>query len=116
MHNLCSSSPMVIPLALFGSYSTIKPVIFLSPSIRVNIIIKLQKPAFEIHIFRPMILYDLPSSDNTAFVFPEFASLPPLGSVKQSEPNHSPHASLGMYFCFCSSVPYSKIGKVPIPV
>ena len=40
-----------------------------------------------------------------AFDFPELASEPAVGSVKQYEPNHSPDASLGKYFCFCSSLP-----------
>ncbi len=39
----------------------------------------------------------------------QFVELPLLGSVKPYAPFHSPLASLGMYFCFCSSVPkYSK--------
>ncbi len=56
---------------------------FLSFSILANTIIKRQNPAFEIHIFCPLILYDLPSSDKVAVVFPELASLPAPGSVKQ---------------------------------
>ena len=52
--NLCSSSPIEIPL--LGSFSTIKPVMFLSSSIRAKTINKEQNPAFEIHIFCPVIL------------------------------------------------------------
>ena len=81
--NLCSSSPKVIPLGVLASYSTMKPVMFLSFSIRAKTIIKLQKPAFEIHIFCPLILYDLPSSVKSAVVLPELASEPAPGSVKQ---------------------------------
>ena len=44
---------------------------------------KSAKPAFVIHIFCPVMIYSLPSSDKTAFVFPEFASEPASGSVKQ---------------------------------
>ena len=51
MPNLCSSSPKRIPFGVFESYSTINAVMFLSSSIRAKTIIKLQNPAFEIHIF-----------------------------------------------------------------
>ena len=78
---------------------------FLSSSIRANTINKEQNPALEIHIFPPVMLYVFPSAESTAFVFPELASLPAPGSVKQYAPNHSPEANLGTYFCFCSSVP-----------
>ena len=56
---------------------------FLSSSIRAKTIITLQNPALEIHIFCPVMLYVLPSLDNTALVRPELASLPAVGSVKQ---------------------------------
>ena len=49
--------------------------------------------------------YVFPSAESIAFVFPELASEPAPGSVKQYAPNHSPEANLGTYFCFCSSVP-----------
>ena len=52
--NLCSSSPSVIPFS--GLFSTIKAVMFLSFSILANTIKRLQNPAFEIHIFCPLIL------------------------------------------------------------
>ena len=42
-----------------------------------------QNPALEIHIFCPVIEYVFPSSDKMALVFPELASLPAPGSVKQ---------------------------------
>ena len=42
-----------------------------------------QNPAFEIHILPPVILYDFPSAESTALVFPELASEPAPGSVKQ---------------------------------
>ena len=33
------------------------------------------------------------------------ASLPASGSERQKEPTHSPVASFGKYFAFCSSLP-----------
>jgi len=60
-----------------------KPVMFLSSPIRAKTINMEQNPAFEIHIFCPVIEYVFPSSDKTAFVFPELASDPAPGSVKQ---------------------------------
>src|SRR5262249_38673190 len=41
----------------------------------------------------------------TAVVFILAASLPVLGSVSPQAPNHSPDASKGKYFFFCSSLP-----------
>ena len=51
--NLCSSSPIEIPL--LGSFSTMKPVMFLSSPIRAKTINREQKPALEIHIFPPVM-------------------------------------------------------------
>ncbi len=52
----------------------------------------------------------LPFSSFTAVVCWPWASVPAPGSVRPKAPIHSPEHSLGRYFCFCSSVPYSKIG------
>ncbi len=39
-------------------------------------------------------------------------SEPWSGSVRPKQPIHSPLASLGRYFCFCSSLPNSLIGTI----
>src|SRR5690625_2289871 len=39
-------------------------------------------------------------------------SEPWLGSVSPKQPTHSPEASLGRYFFFCSSVPNSLMGTI----
>ncbi|MDT4837054.1 hypothetical protein D3C71_503960 [compost metagenome] len=39
-------------------------------------------------------------------------SEPWSGSVRPKQPIHSPVASLGRNFCFCASVPNSKIGTI----
>ena len=44
------------------------------------------------------------------------ASEPELASDSAYAATHSPLASLGRYFRFCSSVPYQTSGSVPIPV
>eukprot|EP01139_Manchomonas_bermudensis_P013243 Amastigsp_a353899_8.p2 type:complete len:113 gc:universal Amastigsp_a353899_8:359-697(+) len=52
--SLCSSSFIEIPL--LGSFSTMKPVMFLSSSIRAKTMNNEQNPALEIHIFCPVML------------------------------------------------------------
>ncbi len=39
-------------------------------------------------------------------------SEPWFGSVRPKQPIHSPLASFGRYFCFCASLPNSKIGTM----
>ncbi len=39
-------------------------------------------------------------------------SEPWFGSVRPKQPIHSPLASFGRYFCFCTSVPKTKIGTM----
>ena len=39
-------------------------------------------------------------------------SEPWFGSVSPKQPIHSPLASFGRYFCFCASLPNSKIGTM----
>ena len=58
----------------------------------------------------------MPSSLSLAEVLAPRASLPLFGSVKPYAPFHSPLPNLGIYFCFCTSVPKYKIGNEPIPV
>ena len=36
----------------------------------------------------------------------DVASLPASGSERQKQPTSAPVVNLGIYFCFCSSVPY----------
>ena len=61
-------------------------------------------------IFVPFRIHLSPAS--TAVVCCMAASVPALGSVKPKAPIHSPEASLGRYFIFCSSVPFSRMGAM----
>ena len=61
-------------------------------------------------IFVPLRIYLSPAS--TAIVCCMAASVPALGSVRPKAPIHSPEASFGKYFIFCSSVPFSRIGAM----
>ena len=58
-----------------------------------------------LHCFSPFKIQAVPCSFKTAVVFAFKASDPALGSVRAYAPIHSPVASFGRYFCFCSSVP-----------
>jgi hypothetical protein len=53
MPSLCSSSFIEMPLS--GSFSTMKPVMFLSSPILAKTMNNEQNPALEIHIFCPVI-------------------------------------------------------------
>ena len=53
---------------------------------------------------------------STASVVPFEASDPALGSVRQNAPILCPFVSIGRYFCFCSSLPYSMIGPQHNPL
>ena len=60
-------------------------------------------------IFEPLSTQS-PFSFFTAVVCCPWASVPAPGSVSPKAPIHSPEHSLGRYFFFCSSVPFSKMG------
>ncbi len=64
---------------------------------------------FVIKIFDPLSTHSSPSS--TAFVCCPCASVPAPGSVRPKAPIFLPLARSGRYFCFCSSVPYVRIGS-----
>ena len=67
----------------------------------------LAKPALVIKILEPLRIQFSPFSSRTAVVCCPCASVPAPGSVRPKAPIHSPEQSLGRYFCFCSSVPFS---------
>ena len=67
---------------------------------------KISKPAFEIHIFLSVNDITFSIFRNLAFVFPEFASEPASGSVKQYAPNLVP-AKFGNIFCFVLQFRYN---------
>src|SRR4249920_3924967 len=58
----------------------------------------------------PLMIQLLPSLVAVHFILP--ASLPVFGSVNPHAPIHSADASLGRYFCFCSSLPKLRIWPV----
>ena len=56
-----------------------------------------------VKVLAPLSTQQSPS--RTALVRVPAASEPASGSVSDQQPIHSPEASLGMYFRFCSSLP-----------
>ena len=66
--------------------------------------------ALVMKILEPLMIHLSPAS--TAVVCCMAASVPALGSVRPKAPIHSPEASFGRYFIFCSSVPCSRMGAM----
>ena len=92
-------------------FSTMKAEMPLVPFDLSVIAITMKTSALEalvMNILVPLRIHLSPAS--TAVVCCIAASVPALGSVRPNAPIHSPEASLGRYFIFCSSVPCSKIG------
>ena len=96
-----SVSTMSAPIPLFSPFSIIFVVNVSNPA----------RLEFVINIFPPLTTYSSPF--NSAVVLVEPASLPADGSVNPKAPIISPVASLGRYFCFCSSVPAMAMGNDP---
>src|SRR5690349_11761520 len=63
-----------------------------------------------IHDLVPLMIHSLFFLTAVHFMLP--ASLPVLGSVNPHAPNHSPEASFGKYFFFCSS--FAKVKICPV--
>ena len=58
----------------------------------------------------------LPSGSRSARVRAPAASEPDPGSVRPQAPSAAPLASRGRYFCFCSSLPASRMCPVHSPL
>ena len=80
-----------------------------SPVLAINTV-RLPDLPWVIKFFAPLMIQYSPSFTATVFMFP--ASDPVLGSVNPQAPIHSPLASLGNHFCFCSSLANCKIWLV----
>ncbi len=68
-------------------------------------------PPLVVHFFSPSRIQSSPSFVATVFMPP--ASEPAVFSERQNAMSRLPAAMSGRYFCFCSSVPPSRIGKDP---
>ena len=71
-------------------------------------------PAFVMKSFEPLITHEPSRSSAVVRVFP--ASEPAPGSVRPNAARRLPEARSGSQRCFCSSLPYSRIGIVPSDV
>src|SRR6476661_6621904 len=66
------------------------------------------------NVLEPLMIHLSPRL--TARVLAPAASLPEDGSVSPQAPSHCPAASLGRYFCFCVSLPASRMCPLHRPL